>query len=885
MNKIVINEKTIILTIGISNCGKSYFSTNKLIPALKAQGANVKYLSSDETRRELANDPSLHKHSPRGQELSQQAFNILENLLDNYTQYPVNTDVVVIDAMNISKEGRNFIFKTAYKNNYRLVGFLFDYKNKEDYFKYSDGLNSTLINNMYKTFKEHTLKDIKRSDFESLYTVNSLNFDNLEFEYKSNSPKQANLNLHTYDKFCIVGDIHGCYDEFIKAVTDDKGISYDESTGKLTVIDPTKYHHHILVGDYVDKGPKIKEVIKFLYNNKDFFTIVIGNHESFIYKFLKGELGSYEKNETIIKSYFNTIDLIKDDEEYKKMFFDLFERSYEFVEYEHFIVTHAPCDVKYLGKFDSKSAKAQRNLSYPKRADYKSDEEYISEKEKAFEFIMEQAHILHPFHFFGHISVKDTFKHKNKFNIDTGCVSGNKLTVALFNIGQKMPFFKSYSSQQPMKESLNMLFSLKKKDVDFSLLEYEEKRRIKFAAENKLNFVSGTMSPVDKDVVLNDLESLRKGIEYYRDNKVGKIIIQPKFMGSRGNLLLHKNHLEKTQLFSRQGFLVKSDRLTGNYNLPVLIRDLQFKYNDLFNKLDAEYILFDGELLPWTAMGKGLIDKDFIIPYEASKSEFDFLKEEGFFEEIDSLNKKFTNVDVKELKPHEVSILKAHNEFKSELQTAEQIVEDTEDYMKQLSYFTAETDLEFKPFSILKVFKNDGTEENYISENHSNIDIFDMISIEPSLIVDFETLAFTWRNVPFEINKQTNQCADFETLMFVINNFWDYIAEENHMEGVVIKPEFTYKHGVAPYLKCRNKGYLKLVYGMDYLSIAQKYKNLIDKKNIKNKINTSIKEWLLGKKLLDIKRKDISIDNLEWVSLIYQLITEQEGEKNLDPRL
>lgn len=881
MTKILLNEKTIILTIGITNCGKSYFCDNKLIPFLKSKNATVKYLSSDKIRRELVDDNTLHKHANRGLQVSSQAFSILENQLDNYTQYPVNTDVVIVDAMNINKEGREFIFKIAAKNNYRIVGLLFDYKEKDEYFKYTqdENLNKKLIHEKLKYFRENTLKEIKRTDFTNLYTITSTNFDDCVLEYKD---LKIQPNLDAYKQFAVIGDIHGCFDEFIEALTDNKGIAYDPNTGKLSISDVDNYHHHILVGDLVDKGTKTKEVIKFVYNNMEFFSIVRGNHENFVYKFLKGELGSYEKNEELIKSWFDTIDLIKDDEEYLKMFNHIFENSYDFIETGEFIVTHAPCDVKYLGKTDAKSIKSQRNFTYPKRTDFETDEAHIEAKEKSFAFLLDQAQFIHPMHFFGHVNIKDTFKHKNKFNLDTGCVSGNKLTVAIFRKGQNKPFFKSYASKHPAKENLHLMFTVKKKDYDFAVLDYEEKKRIEWAAKNKLNFISGTMSPADKDMAENDLESLNKGIQYYVDAGVNRVILQPKFMGSRGNLLLHKSDVEKCQLFSRQGYLIDNKRLQlEGYDLLELFKTLQAKYISLFDNNFAEYILFDGELLPWSVMGKKLIDKDFVIPYIGAKTELDVIKENGFFEMIEKLENKINTTSDQDLMPHELNIKKAYYSIKNEIQDEKQMRDDVESYITQLNYFTSETPLEYKPFAILKIIKIDGSEVNCISEKHSNIDMFKNLSDEKYLILDFENLECkTWIGYETTINVD-----NIQELFRLAGLYWDEITEQNHMEGVVIKPEFTYKNGVAPFIKCRNKGYLKLVYGMDYNSLEHKKDELIKKKSIKNKMATSIKEWALGKKLLDIKRSDISIDNKEWVSLVYQLMNEQEAEKTLDPRL
>jgi len=890
-NKIVIEQKTIIIPIGITNCGKSYFFENHLIPFLKGIESNpsIHYLSSDKMRAFILNDNDLHKHASKGLQVSKQAFSILENQLDNLTQYPVNTDVVIVDAMNLIAEHREFIFKIAQKNNYKVVGLLFDYKKRDEYFKYIDKdpfVNVRVITDRLSFFRENTIKEIKKSEFSKLYTIPSTDFSSFEFVYEETNHIKPNTD--NFERFCVVGDVHGCLDELIEAVTDNKGLSYNKETGLLEITNQEKYHHHILVGDYIDKGPKTKETIKFLYDNQQFFWIVRGNHENFVCKFLKGELGSFDKNKELIENWFDTAHLLQDDEEHKQMLFTLFENSFDFIEGKNFIVTHAPCEVKFLSKSDNKSIKAQRTFVYPKKAEFNSEEEYIEAKEKSVTFLLDEAEYIHPLHFFGHIDVKEPFKYKNKFNLDTGCVKGNKLSTAIFTDGQKNPFIKSYDSKQPKKDDLNLLFTLKRKDISFVALDHEVKKRLEWAAENKLNFISGTMSPTDKDESTNDLESLKKGIEYYKNNGIDKIILQPKFMGSRGNLLLHKDNITKCKLFSRQGYEIKNERLKAEKNiLGELFGNLQGEYSDLFDELKAEYILFDGELLPWTVMGKGLIDKDFIIPAKAIESELELLKENSFFDVIEDFKERFkdkTEAD-SSLKPHEKTHLKNWNKFKKEFQTTEIIEKNIKQYMEQLNYFIADAPLSFRPFSILKVIKLDGSEENYISETKSNIDIYDAISDGCYAVLDFKNLSCILSGVYGSHTQTTNKVNSFDELLTIAQKFWNYITEQQHMEGVVIKPEKVYQIGIAPYLKCRNKEYLKLVYGMDYESLSHKKANLIKTKNIKRKIATSIKEWALGKKMLDIKMKDISIKNPEWVSLAYQLITEQEQEKTLDPRL
>ena len=75
--------------------------------------------------------------------------------------------------------------------------------------------------------------------------------------------KLKNKKLECPNKTFIVGDIHGCYDEFLKLL--DK-INYSP-----------KNHRLILLGDIINRGPKSLEVLKWI--KKNHIEVVLGNHE------------------------------------------------------------------------------------------------------------------------------------------------------------------------------------------------------------------------------------------------------------------------------------------------------------------------------------------------------------------------------------------------------------------------------------------------------------------------------------------------------------------------------------------------------------------------------------------------------------------------------
>src|SRR5262249_38070697 len=72
----------------------------------------------------------------------------------------------------------------------------------------------------------------------------------------------------------IGGDVQGCLDELQLLL---ERLHFDPSAEVL-----------ISVGDIVDRGPKIKETVEFLFSLPSFF-MVLGNHEDKLLRYLEGK--------------------------------------------------------------------------------------------------------------------------------------------------------------------------------------------------------------------------------------------------------------------------------------------------------------------------------------------------------------------------------------------------------------------------------------------------------------------------------------------------------------------------------------------------------------------------------------------------------------------
>ncbi len=876
----IIPLKSVIMTIGPSGCGKSKFINDKLVPQLKGlvPGANIQILSSDNYRREILGK-DLNKTDGRMKYASEGAFKLMDTKFDAVTTWPITADFVILDATFIGSYTREQFVEKAKKAQYQLVGFLFDFDDREEYFKYiKDKEHRYLIGQHLKRFHKE-LGEIGRRDFDYFYKIKSKDYE-IKLE-KDQSYDFMNLaKLPEFNSYFVVGDLHGCLKEF-KELLCVAGFEID-SENRIKGNDDTLI---ILTGDIPDRGNEVSELVDFILVNISRIKICKGGHDRHLLKYSEsGRMGIVDDGIKKDKlKYFDSKEKLGPGDLSK--FEIIMENQWYFYIHNHFVITHSPCENRYIGKFDKFSIRKQRSDSYPHREDYASEEEYIDDVRKHFSYISNDAKRNDPCHIFGHVPVNIAAIVENKIFLDTGCVYGNKLSGVWINVEyDKVRLkLKSVPSSYPKDSSHSFIINIddlnikKENDIKFESLEFEDKIDILEFAKNKINFISGTMSPCSANRKEKTLEDMREAFSYYRDNGIEKVMLQKKYMGSRSNMYLFPKDIEKSYMVSRNGFVVRRLNLKPLYEKMLKFLDSNNDKNKNYNKnkmldkiLDSELIIIDGELMPWSALGKTLISSHFMTAGRGAESELQLLEETGFEISLESLKKKYDDSGFKEMrkgnKKEELITIIGENQYRQMYSFGNFkwiSVKEQKDainiYNKQVDIYGKEKELEFKPFAILKVVYRNFKEEFFW--DYSNDVIFTMVS-------DDEYLVTSTDNIGLEEAKRW---------------FWKIVKE--YYEGVVVKPlEKVYSPKIAPYIKVRNPNYLTIIYGYDYL-IEPKFSHMLENKNIRNKLRMSIKEFEIGKRMLEIPYSEINENNAEYLNLFAQMVIEEKKEKELDPRL
>jgi serine/threonine protein phosphatase 1 len=194
-------------------------------------------------------------------------------------------------------------------------------------------------------------------------------------------------------RLIAIGDIHGCFDPFSRLI---------EKTIRIR-----KEDRIILLGDYVDRGPKSREVIDYILDlrNSGYDIIALtGNHESMMLDSLHDEKTLYNwfmngGNETL--SSFGIESLNELDDKYLEFFNNLL---YYYIQ-DRYIFVHAGFNDGIIDPFEDTF-----QMLWSRRESYMNP--VFNEK------IIVHGHTPIPFT----VCREGVVLHNNVLNIDTGCV-------------------------------------------------------------------------------------------------------------------------------------------------------------------------------------------------------------------------------------------------------------------------------------------------------------------------------------------------------------------------------------------------------------------------------------------------------------------------------
>ncbi|MCL2710508.1 MAG: AAA family ATPase [Planctomycetaceae bacterium] len=817
---------TIILLCGPSCCGKTFYAQNHLIPGLRnlenGFRLNIQYVASDDIRKEVLGDPDLDlrdkKNTFRLKYASEAAFRLLEHRVEYLTSFPINAEFVIVDTTALNEDFRAKMIQIAQKNHYNIDMILFDFSTRE-YYKYAGGAD--YVTNHVRRMRTEVFPHIGTKNYGQVLRIKDReHFPPIE----EISGFELYRRCHFPQDAVVVGDVHGCLDALLEI---------EKAAKDLPII---------VIGDVIDKGPDSLGVLRHLKNNPEKYPLrLLGNHEGYVYRYFHGQT-----TESPMHDYYTSIPQYENDTEYRELIDWYVETAVPFVKIRDSVyATHAPCSNKYLGKVDTVSQRKQR---------------YAAISDDTIELIRKEANFGHPRHLFGHAAFQHPFEYRNKIGIDTGGVYGNAFSYSKEGKIRSTSAKTTYS-QQKLLDAPDIGFDPKELD------EFEQ-QRINYCVREKINFVSGTIAPTASDPDRMKIEPIEKALDMFRARGVDVVHVQQKYMGSRCEAYISRT-IDECRLTSRNGYRIK--RLHGRDGEEVT--DLQPVYESILAQPkisaifeqypEATMILLDGELMPWYAMGKELIENQYRLIEQAAASEFEMLRSTGFEEvlsaeyahpnyELFCNDKKAADKVVNSNKKATYRHLKNYRHVPiAEMERYLQV------YREQIAIYGTARPIEYFPFDILKIVHQDGTE--ILFQDTPVNERYDMVSRDAGQLVDLHN----------------------ENEVAALIEYFTALPPET--EGLVLKCNKPGKSRIYM-LKVRNEQYLTIIYGFDYLEPG-KNETLIRRKNVSKKLSVSNREYELGWNVASIPYNAIHDENEDYRSTLAALIFEERKENGLDPRL
>ena len=404
--RIKIPKLSLVILVGVSSSGKSTFAKKYFKP--------TEILSSDHCRALVSDDEN-------NQNVTKEAFEILHFIAEKRL---AAGKLTVVDATNVQSKARQSLLALARKYHFLSVAIVFNLPeslcHERNQQRHDRHFGPNVISQQYVNL-QHSLPNFKHESFKLVTVLNSV--DEIDTIEVKRVPMRNDLKYER-GPFDIIGDVHGCFDELI-ILLEKLGyvistISQDSDFTQPTyTVIPPKGRKAIFLGDLIDRGPKIPEVLRLVMDMvvAGIALCLPGNHDVKLRRKLKGKHvnlthGLAESVEQLDK--FPTIFHQQILDFYKKLI------DHYLLDWGKLVVAHAgmieELQGRVLGKVYAFALYGQPTgeidefglpVRYNWAADYRGRAMVV----------------------YGHTPILETEWLNNTICIDTGCVFGGKLTA------------------------------------------------------------------------------------------------------------------------------------------------------------------------------------------------------------------------------------------------------------------------------------------------------------------------------------------------------------------------------------------------------------------------------------------------------------------------
>ncbi|MEU1297419.1 polynucleotide kinase-phosphatase [Streptomyces sp. NPDC005840] len=611
-----VTDLSLVVLVGASGSGKSTFARKHFKP--------TEVISSDFCRGLVADDEN-------DQSATKDAFDVLHYIAGKRLAAGRRT---VIDATSVQSDSRRQLIDLARRHDVLPVAVVLDVP--EEVCVARNATRADRADLPRRVVQRHirelrrSLRHLEREGFRKVHVLRGVE----EVEQATVvTEKRYNDLTHLTGPFDIIGDVHGCAAELESLLS---------SLGYVDGVHPAG-RTAVFVGDLVDRGPDSPGVLRRVMGmvRSGAALCVSGNHENKYGRHLKGRTvrPTHGLAETIAQMEGES-DAFR--AEVREFIDGLI--SHYVLDGGRLVVCHAGLPEKYHGRT---SGRVRSHALYGETTG-ETDEFGLPVRYPWAEEYRGRAAVV-----YGHTPVPEATWLNNTVCLDTGAVFGGKLTALRWPERElvDVPAEKVwYEPVRPLRSDapgghdgrpLDLADVRGRRAVETrhqGMVAVREENAAaalevmsRFAVDPRLlPYLPPTMAPTPTSRQDGYLEHPVEAFEQYARDGVGRVVCEEKHMGSRAVALVCRDADAARARFGVDGPTGSLYTRTGRPFLDdasvteEILGRLRTAIGaaGLWDELDTDWLLLDGELMPWSLKASGLLRGQYAAVGAASGAVF-----------------------------------------------------------------------------------------------------------------------------------------------------------------------------------------------------------------------------------------------------------------------
>ncbi len=816
--KLSIPELSLVVLVGASGAGKSTFARRHFKP--------TEILSSDYCRGLVSDDEN-------SQAATNDAFEVLHFIARKRL---AAGKLTVVDATNVQPDARRPLVALAREFHCLPVAIVLDVPERlaheRNQARPDRDFGPHVIRQQAREL-HRSLRNLEREGFRHVYVLKSA--EEVDGAVVERQPLWNNRKQE-HGPFDIIGDVHGCFDELAELL---KEMGYGVDEAAFTV-QPPAGRKLIFVGDLVDRGPKIPQVLKLVMNSVagGQALCVPGNHDVKLLRKLQG------RDLAITHGLADSLEqLAAEPEAFRAQVVEFIDRLVS-----HYVLDDGKLVVAHAGLKESMQGRgsgAVREFALFGETTGETDEFGLPVRFNWAAEYRGAATVV-----YGHTPVPEPQWLNRTIDIDTGCVYGGRLTALrypekeLVSVAARHTYKASRKPFLPPEELAPALTAQQAQDDLLDLGDVMGKRLVttrlhgnvtireanataalevmsRFAANPKwLIYLPPTMSPCETSALPDYLEHPTEAFAYFRHMGVPRVVCEEKHMGSRAVVIVCRDEAAARQSFgvvnegagicyTRTGRRFFDDS-TVESALLEQVRAAATRAG-FWNEFKTGWLCLDCELMPWSAKAQELVKQQYAAVGAAARA---------------TLAEETALLEQAAARGLEVAGWLANARQRQAMAGAY-----TEAYRRYCWPVNSVADFKLAPFHLL------ATEGKVHTHQPHTWHMETLVRLAGGIVVA----------TPFKVIDLTDTVSEAEGVQW-----WETLTGRGG-EGMVVKPlDFICKGRrglLQPAVKCRGREYLRIIYGPEYT--APENLERLRSRGLSIKRSLALREFALGLEALE----------------------------------